>query len=84
MHTRVHTLGPSTIMLEGLSNDLRGQMTPKVVHSSPDLPRPGQTTWGRRLAQVGLYTAEENGHYDWHADVETGEASSLSPTQPVC
>ena len=25
-------------------DDLRGQMTPKVVHSSPDLPRPGQTT----------------------------------------
>ena len=31
-------------MLEGLSNNLRGQMTPKVVHSSPDLPRPGQTS----------------------------------------
>ena len=25
-------------------DDLRGQMSPKVVHSSPDLPRPGQTT----------------------------------------
>ena len=39
------------IMLEGLSNNLRGQMTPKstkVVHSSPDLPRPGQTIWDKR------------------------------------
>ena len=25
-------------------DDLRGQMTPEVVHSSPDLPRPGQTS----------------------------------------
>ena len=25
-------------------DDLRGQMTPKIVHSSPDLPRPGQTS----------------------------------------
>ena len=25
-------------------DDLRGHLTPKVVHSSPDLPRPGQTS----------------------------------------
>ena len=24
-------------------DDLRGHLTPEVVHSSPDLPRPGQT-----------------------------------------
>ena len=28
-------------------DDLRVHLTPKVVHSSPDLPRPGQTSRGR-------------------------------------
>ena len=39
MHTLTYINSSQKIMLEGLSNDLRGQMSPKVVHSSPDLPR---------------------------------------------
>ena len=41
------------IMLEGLSNHVRGQMVPKVVHSSPDLPHPGQTNWQVSAAVQG-------------------------------
>ena len=38
MHTLSYINSSQKIILEGLSNDLRGQMSPKVVHSSPDLP----------------------------------------------
>ena len=36
-------------------DDLRGHLTPKVVHSSPDLPRPGQTNrWRAHTLAVTL------------------------------
>ena len=46
--THAHTIPADSIRQPGevwrRVDDLRGHLTPKVVHSSPDLPRPGQTS----------------------------------------
>ena len=58
-------------------DDLRGHLTPKVVHSSPDLPRPGQTTCATRrrgaarcgsTAALRVPAADRRSRCSWQVD----------------
>ena len=66
-------------------DDLRGHLTPKVVHSSPDLPRPGQTTYGdQRSVRCGERQASRSAARISVATISVGGDQLGQPTVFMC